>query len=237
MDVQPFDVNDAAVEFDGRRLMHKNAPFVGDRYCLVFFNPDFSYHDTHLTHAHAKTEELRRIDIAPPHEIARVNTDEQRDKRRILLAELARAPFVVRPQKRAHGKYPHLSRTLVFGKTRSRGGFDGINSKMQDAPANATNAQLLAAIYGYMRALIGPKADAYAGVFVSHNSPCAWHYDKSNVGGSVLTCIGSFTGGELLIDTDSEMPLACAKCKKGNHGVFFCRKLNGHTAPEWWDSG
>ena len=56
MDVQPFDVNGAAVEFDGRRLMHKNAPFVGDRYCLVFFNPDFSYHDTQLTHPHAKTD-------------------------------------------------------------------------------------------------------------------------------------------------------------------------------------
>jgi len=235
MDVQPFDVNDAAVEFDGRRLMHKNAPFVGDRYCLVFFNPDFSYHDTHLTHPHAKTEELRCIDIAPPHEIARVNTDEQRKTRAILLTELGRTSFVCRPKGRGHGKYPYQSRTLVFGKTRSRGGFDGINSKMQDAPANETHAPLLAAIYEYMRALIGAKADAYAGVFVSHNSECAWHYDKSNVGGSVLTCIGPFTGGELMIDIASKMALACAKCKKGNHGVVFCRKLKGHTSPEWWD--
>ena len=234
MDVQPFDVNGAAVEFDGRRLMHKNAPFVGDRYCLVFFNPDFSYHDTHMTHAHAKTEKLRAMHIAHPHEIARVNTDEQRKTRAILLTELGRTSFVCRPKGRGHGKYPNQSRTLVFGKTRSRGEFDGISSKMQEAPANKRHARVLAAIYGYMAALIGQRVEDYAGVFVSYNSPCDWHYDKSNVGPSIITCIGDYTGGELLVDIDSKRALVCARCKKNNHGSRLCREHKKHTWPEWY---
>ena len=215
--------------------MHKNAPYTGDRYCIVLFNPDFSYHDTHITHAHAKTEQLRGMHIAPPHEIARVHTDEQRKTRAILLTELSRAPFVFRKKRRAHGKYGYESRTLVFGQTRKRGAFDGKNSKTHEAPANKTHAPLLAAVYAYMAVLIGPRVADYAGVFVSYNSPCTWHYDMSNVGDSVLTCIGDFTGGELLIDTNSKRPLVCARCKKGNHGTRLCREEKGHTAPEWWD--
>jgi len=232
--MQTWDLYERAVEFDGRRLPHKTAPFSGDRYCIVVYNPDFSFHDRYMTHAHERSEELRAMAIAPPSEIARVSTDEQKGASANLLRELQQSRWVSRSGKKSHEKYAGGdSHTLVFGKTRTRAAYEG-KSKARDAPANKTHRPLLLALQLYLRALIGPRVDEYTGLFVAHNSTSSWHFDRSNVGPSIITCIGEYEGGALLINPEKRRMLPCYKCKTGNQGARMCREVKMHITPEWW---
>jgi len=229
-----FQTNGVFVCFDGNRLMHMNAPHTGERYAIVLFNPDFSYHDGYLRHAHERTEVLRHADIAPPHVIARVTTDHQRHLQQELVQKLKHTQKWVSRVGRSHAKYGNrASHTLTFGHVRSRSAFNK-KDKIQECSANRTHSQLYLALKQYMHACIGDGADEYATVFVAKNSMCDWHTDKSNVGPSISTAVGSYDGGELCIRTDTVKLQPCGKCKSGHKCRRLFREVFKHTAPEWF---
>ena len=67
---------------------------------------------------------------------------------------------------------------------------------------------LYKAVRDYINALapvdnfFGMEHDSlYHACIIAKNSQCVWHVDKNNLGGAVLTTLGDFTGGELLIES------------------------------------
>ena len=76
--MQSWNLHEVAVQFDGRRTPHKTAKFSGDRYCIVLYSPDLSYHNKGFTHIHERTEQLRPPTNEAPKEVGRVVTDSQK---------------------------------------------------------------------------------------------------------------------------------------------------------------
>lgn len=225
-----FDLNGRFVRFDGKRLLHRNDAHEGDRYVIVLYNPDFSYHDTFMRLAHDRTETIRHKPIPPPHVVA-----ESTEQAPLLAALQAERRWVSRSS-RAHLKYgANDSHTLTFGLRRSRRAFDG-GDKAEPCTANKTHATLLAALGTYLRGALGDVADEYAAWFVARNSACQWHLDSNNVGDSIITTVGNYTGGELLIQPQLHAG-PCAKCKRSNTCRRMCREHYKHEAPEWWVAG
>ena len=232
--MQSWNLHEVAVQFDGRRTPHKTAKFSGDRYCIVLYNPDLSYHNKGFTHIHERTEQLRPPTNEAPKEVGRVVTDSQKSARRELSRQLHNAKWVTYQGAKSHSKYAGApSTTLCFGTARRLGPYKN-KCKGKPAVANKTHKPLYRALRLYLRALLGATVDDYAGVFVARNSVCDWHYDATNVGPSIITCVGEYEGGDLLINPSKYRPLICYKCKKGDPGARVCREVLKHTAEEWW---
>ena len=67
----------------------------------------------------------------------------------------------------------------------------------------------------------------YQSIYMALNASCKPHCDKNNVGLSVVTAVGDFTGGgELAIDPTRER-LPCQECFKGKQGARVCRDVIG----------
>ena len=73
----------------------------------------------------------------------------------------------------------------------------------------AAYAALYKAVREYLNALAPDdnffglnERSLYHACIIAKNSQCVWHADKKNLGGAVLTTLGNFTGGELLLADD-----------------------------------
>jgi hypothetical protein len=233
-----FDVSGTAVQFDGGRLVHANTPHrSGDRYAIVAFHPDCSYHDrTGVTHPHARTEVLRHAPIAMPMVVGRARSVEALAASAQLLVALAASRFHRKGPGVAPAKYARDAHTLLFGRTRSRlpksrGGED----KSRVCKDNTCFPAIYALAVDYLTLLLGyHPLDRFMSLFIAKNSQCVPHYDMSNVGPSVLTAIGDYTDGGLLEISTRPTLHPCRACKRGNHAREECRNRRRHEQPEWW---
>ena len=94
--------------------------------------------------------------------------------------------------------------------------------------ANAKQPELHTLVEDYLDLLLQEGVRGkYQSIYMALNASCKPHCDKNNVGLSVVTAVGDFTGGgELAIDPTRER-LPCQACFKGKQGARVCRDVIG----------
>ena len=233
-------INGAAVMFDGLRTLHKNDAWAGDRYVVVLYNPDFSFHNLNgFTHIDFETEALRQRGVSEPSDVKQLAISKSPDvaaRRSELERVLSETTYCERRDSKpcTHSKYAGASRTLVFGSIRSRKSYQNVSKRMP-SKANDSHREAKESVERYLAALL-PDTDLarYESVFIGKNSDCNWHYDVYNVGQTIITAVGDYSGGDFLVDPSHPRQMACASCKRCNHCAHFCRVHRRHSADEWW---
>lgn len=247
------DINGAAVMFDGLRTLHKNDAWTGDRYVIVLYSPDFSFHNSNgFTHIDERTETIRRA-VPVPSTVEQVAVSKSPDvaaRRNELERVLSETTYCERRDNKpcTHSKYAGASHTLVFGNIRSRKGYQNSvanagplvvqpmsAAKRMPSKANDSHREVKERVERYLATLL-PDTDLarYESIFIGKNSDCNWHYDVYNVGQTIITAVGDYAGGDFLVDPSQSRQMSCASCKRCNHCAHFCRVHRRHTADEWW---
>ena len=185
---------------------------------MVFYNTDLNYKNKSDTWLRDRGDQrsLRLKNEYQDKEAEQLpvrNADVQRNE---LLKILSKKQYKLLQKDNStsggHPKYDENGgRFISFGVTVSREGMEeresrGIFSKFEKNNNNQSHFLLYKAVCNYINTLspvdnfFGMKKDSlYHACIISKNSQCVWHRDKYNLGGAVLTTLGDFRGGELLV--------------------------------------
>lgn len=215
MEYNSYDIHNRMVRANTTQLLHKNAPHIGDRYVIVCFNKNLNYSGSEF---HLRSCAIRKTPMVHTGYTATFDTPEVTHARNELLALLGNTKFpkdrctnlknsVVKP----HSKYLGNAEFVSFGVTASR------KSKIKRAllgkytreSSNYNNtkfAPLYQAFQKYMDVFAPGKLGVdgvYHAAIISKNSQCEFHVDTGNIGHASLSALGSFEGGELLVQTST----------------------------------
>ena len=171
-----WNLHQRAVLFDGRRRAHWTQGYTGDRWSIILFNPDMSYHDNFeksdgriLIYADERTEMLRGAPPADTQEVARVENDAQGEAYVALINALrAEKRWARKGADRSHtAKYAQSpSTTIQFGMMRRRDACNG-RSKAVRSKADERSPELLAAVRCYLNEMLGEERVAfYSAIFI-----------------------------------------------------------------------
>jgi hypothetical protein len=214
------DIKHKLLRFDSQRVQHKNAPHEGNRFVLVFYNTDINYKTKSPEWLKDRGDQRslrlhREYHDREAEELPTKNADAERDA---LLQVLSTKKYKSLSKDNStdggNRKYDdNGGRFISFGVTASRElqkerEAKGIFSKFEKNKNNHIYFLLYKAVRDYINALapvdnfFGMEHDSlYHACIISKNSQCVWHVDKNNLGDAVLTTLGDFTGGELLIES------------------------------------
>jgi hypothetical protein len=214
--VEQHSIRNRLLKFDSQRIRHKNAPWTGDRYACVFYNKDLNYVGSKMC---KRSNKLSRA--KPSNELVWLSTTSSAtttssavlDARARLLKILKVTRF---PEDRTSGltpssKYGSKRGTfLAFGVTKSRKNRTlrmehGMCTRKNINRNNTKYSELYSALSNYVNLLhpnlFGTKDSCeYHACIVAKNSQCEWHVDAGNVGPCVITALGDFRGGDLMVD-------------------------------------
>ena len=249
-----FNLKESVVIFNGSDLYHTNANWTNDRYVIILFNPDFSFHDAQrkLFSLDPRTEELRFQCVDAPSVMKKVKRTAERSRQ---VDEILRLAAAAQFMNTKQSKYENLPQMLHFGYGVARnhlmrtahantyagvspGGLEQGNLKNKRMLSKATTQfpDLHGALRRYMDSLVGSEVTAeFASMLFAKNSKCNWHRDRRNVGATLITAIGDYVGGELLINPVRSPKWECIKCKLQSRGITHCRELRKHVAADWPD--
>ena len=212
MNVKSYNIHNKIIQSETSVRYHKNAPHTGDRYCIVLYNKNLSY--ANATERCKRSEMIKQQKPIDTHYLPVFDTPIVNEYRLELLDVLKKTNF---PADRcsaqsitpAHSKYGNnVGQFVSLGITASR------KSQMERAEKgvftrksiNTNNMKFPKLYYVFNRYinelhpnLFGENA-MYHACIIAKNSKCEWHTDKHNIGHAALTCVGEYTGGELLID-------------------------------------
>ena len=241
-----LDIKNRLLRFDSQRLPHKNAKSGGTRYVMVFFNKNMNY-----SSGQSIDERSTKLAQLGPQAIKYLTvrqTDEVLQKRAKLLERLEQTTFSEDRSSglRLHSKYgAERGRFLSFGLTQSRKSqstreADGLLTRQDENINNSTHLQLYGDLLDYMAwfapGVFSEEADSmFNSCIIAKDSPCVWHRDKNNVGPAALTALGSFTGGELLVEKEAapkKSPAKKSPAKLRKCAAFLLSTL-GFSAHEW----
>ena len=205
-----YDIRDKLLQFDSRRILHKNSPWVGTRYVCVFYNKDLNYKGSTLCERSVRLQQQQ-----PPDTLWVATATESETLqyvRRELLREMERTTF---PEERARGtsssaKYGHRRGTFIsFGVTQSRGNRKhrqsrGLHTRKHTNENNRKFAALYTALCRFTDlfkpGLFGvDDSNDYHACIVAKNSQCEWHTDVDNLGGCAIVGMGKYSGGVLMM--------------------------------------
>ena len=209
------NIHNRLLRFDSYRIRHKNAPWTGDRYACVFYNKDLNYADSAICERSNRLKNTRpnsEITVLPvKHPRSRAVTD----ARKKLLSVLRQTRF---PEDRTSGLNPSSKygskrgHFLAFGVTKTRKNrsvrrIQGLLTRKNINMNNSRYQTLYDALVAYTEAmhpsLFGTSdTSMYHACIIAKNSQCEWHVDAGNIGPCVITSVGDFCGGELLIDEE-----------------------------------
>ena len=133
------------------------------------------------------------------------------------------------PENSAHSKFAkgRSGRAVVFGMAPNRKA-----SKVGPSRVGGKHPELFGALMLYLRALLPEEEIAkYDSIYIAVDAATDWHCDKKNIGRSIVTALGDYTGGEFLMKTTRRL-FQCQKCLKGRKGPEFCRKEELHSDPD-----
>jgi hypothetical protein len=224
-----YDIQRYAVTFEGSMWYHKNTKWTGDRYVLVWFNTDFSKHDRErgLHGPDTQTEEERARPALTRPVCTPIDTDSEEcvALRAELMEEIQKVDFLNKRQR----KYSSKSAVMFFGectrpyKPKARFPCRG----------NALYPKLHMLLNQYLEFIVkGPRT--YSTILLAKNSQCDWHLDKQNVSSSVITGLGGYGGGLLLVNHKRPHALfECMQCHLKNACRRTCRVDGEHTAGDW----
>jgi hypothetical protein len=216
-----FDIKHKMLRFDSQRIRHKNAPHTGDRFVIVCFNTDLNYKyksdEWVKDRGDQRSLRLKREYCDREEEyLTSRNADTERE---VLLKLLAQSKYKLLLKDNStdggNSKYDdNGGRFMSFGATASRElqqerEARGIFSKFEKNKNNQIYAALYKAVREYLNALAPDdnffglnERSLYQSCVIAKNSQCVWRVDKKSLGGAVLTTLGDFTGGELLLADD-----------------------------------
>jgi len=217
MHYKSYDIHNKIIQAETSTLHHKNAPHKGDRYCIVLYNKNLSYNngDDCKRSKSIQEQEPRHTQYLPVFDTLPIQS-----YRSELLAVLNSTKF---PRDRsstasttpAHSKYgTNDAHVISLGisasrKSRKERAEQGLLTRKSVNMNNIKYPKLYYAFSQYINELhpniFGENA-MYHACIIAKNSQCEWHVDKHNIGHASLTCVGDYTGGELML----EEPL----CKK-----------------------
>jgi hypothetical protein len=204
------DIRHRLIRADTHKLLHKNNPHDGgSRYCIVLFNKDLNY--VNSTPCTRSCEIMSQPDI-DTHYIDTIDNPEVDAARAELLAILERTTLpldacTIRKGIRSHTKYETCGYFISLGVTASRKSREeraqrGVLTRKAYNMNNTKFSKVYDAFCRYM-SLFAPgvfgEYGMYASCIISRDSQCNWHTDKGNVGNAALSTLGTFSGGELLI--------------------------------------
>lgn len=213
--VERHNIRNRLLQFDSQLIRHKNAPWTGERYACVFYNKDLNYADSDLCDRSNKLKRAR-----PTHRLHWIGTPPAQSA--AVRAARARLLDVLRatrfPEDRTSGlnpssKYGTKRGTfLAFGVTKTRKNRLtrrqlGLLTRKHINVNNAKYPTLYNALCEYIN-LLHPDLFGtddrcmYHACIVAKNSQCEWHVDAGNVGPCVITSLGNFRGGGLLVDME-----------------------------------
>jgi hypothetical protein len=230
-----YDTNKNVLLFDGSRWSHINAPWIGERITIVFYNTDFSKHDRWrgLQQVDYHTEEARSQPLLTCPVPIPIDTENSEciELRRAIRDAAAHVEFYHSEQEKYDGK----SQMLIFGHTTQ----PYRPKRRQEARANSKYPELHALLKQYINHLVpagdGKRtSDMYSSILLAKDSQCHWHTDKQNVSSSLITCVGDYTEGGLCVDHTNPQPLfECMQCHLSYKCLRICRRQCKHTAPDW----
>lgn len=203
-----YDIHNKLIQFDSYRIPHMNAPWKGDRYAIVFFNKDLNYVDS--PDVCGRSNRIRQT--KPSDEIILLDYADASDERKKLMNIINSTHF---PEDRTSGlrvstKYGKTRGSFIaFGVTKTRKNrkeraSKGIYTRKEMNINNTRHAELYNALSTYINTMypnlfgIDDKC-MYHACIIAKNSQCIWHVDAGNIGPCVITALGDFEGGELLI--------------------------------------
>ncbi len=207
-----YDIRHKILLAETSTLHHKNAPHIGDRYCIVLYNKNLSYKNYGDDCKRSKS--IREQEPRHTHYLPVFDTLSIQSYRSELLDVLKATKF---PKDRcsasaktpAHSKYgTNLAQFVSLGITASRKskasrGEQGLLTRKSVNMNNVKYPKLYYAFCQYINELhpniFGENA-MYHACIIAKNSQCEWHVDKHNIGHASLTCVGDYTGGELLLE-------------------------------------
>ena len=228
---ESYDLQQNAVEFDGSRWKHMNTEWEGDRYVVVYFNIDFSQHDRWrgLHGPDHRTEEARAAPlltrpVCTPIDTASMECIELRQQ---LLHHIYQVAFLNRPQL----KYQNKSEIVLFGECTQPYHV----KERHPCKGNELYPALHSLLKQYVDYIMQKSVShTYSTILLAKNSKCVWHLDKQNVGSSIITALGTYTGGKLLVNHMKSYPLfECLACHMKYLPLRSCRLEQNHTAPDW----
>ena len=103
--------------------------------------------------------------------------------------------------------------------------------------ANAKQPELHTLVEDYLDLLLQEGVRGkYQSIYMALNASCKPHCDKNNVGLSVVTAVGDFTGGGALVIDPTRERLPCQACFKKHYSPEKCREESKHTIAEHPDA-
>ena len=205
------DIYHRLLRFDSYRIPHMNAPWVGDRYACVFYNKDLNYTGSNIC---TRSNHIKRI---PPSDTIDVidykDTLVVQDARANFIEVLGRTRF---PQDRTSGlsvskKYGDTRGTfLSFGISKTRQSREkrhsqGLYTRKAHNINNIRHRELYEALCVYINAMVPgcfgvDDGNTYHACIVAKNSQCLMHKDKGNIGPCMITAVGNYEHGELVVE-------------------------------------
>ena len=211
MHYKSYDIHNKLVQAETSTLRHKNAPHKGDRYCIVLYNKNLNYSNGDDC---TRSSNIKKQEPTFTHMLPVFDTLPIQAYRNELLHVLNATNF---PKDRcsalsktpAHSKYgTNTAHFISLGITASRKSQkeraeQGILTRKSVNMNNIKYPKLYYAFCQYINELhpniFGENA-MYHACIIAKNSQCEWHVDKYNIGHASLTCVGDYTGGQLMVE-------------------------------------
>lgn len=222
---KPYKIKNKFLLFESSRLLHKNAPWQGDRYAIVFFNKDLNYVNSRLSKKCQRSLRLLRKKRKQPitwlvaKASNRATPADIKQKRKLLVRLLDKAKFI---EDRTSGAKPsskygdNRGEFFSFGVTKTRKNrthreAQGLYTRKHLNQNNTKYADIYTALCDYVNSILpnffGTKDTCkFHMCIVAKNSQCEWHHDAGNVGPAVITAVGNFKGGALWVEHEPTSP-------------------------------
>lgn len=219
-----YNIKNKFLLFESSHLLHKNAPWTGDRYAIVFFNKDLSYVNSRQSKKCQRS--LRLLKQKKQQPITWVNPKQRlstadkrviRQKQKRLLQLLNETKFI---EDRTSGVKPsskygdNRGEFFSFGVTKTRK-----NRKHRETQRLYTRKNInqnntkYKAIYDALSDYVNTRVPDFFGTsdnsmfhmcIIAKNSQCEWHLDAGNVGPAVISALGDFSGGALWVEREQK---------------------------------
>ena len=198
-----YDIRNTLLRAETKYLLHKNAVHTGDRYCIVMYNKNLNYSNSSEC---TRSCEIQKQPMVETSFLPTVENEKVILLRKSLLDVLEKTRF---PQDRGtkdkpHSKYgDNYGYFVSFGITTTRKARNDRTTRKSYNVNNLKYPVLYNLFCEYINALhphIFGEDGVYHACIIAKNSMCMWHRDKTNIGHATLSGLGSYTGGELLLE-------------------------------------
>ncbi len=200
-----YDIRHNILQADTHRLLHMNAPHVGNRYCIVLYNKNLNYVGTTLCE---RSNEIMKQLPVETHYLQTVENEEIDCIRKEFVKVLGRTRFlqdrttVSKPHSKYGNNYGYF---ISFGISATRKNRVGRSTRKAVNANNVRYKTLYKQFVKYVNTLhpgIFGENGMYHACIIAKNSMCQWHRDSTNIGHASLTAVGDFVDGALLIEDD-----------------------------------